>query len=419
MRISKYTTFLAVLALLCAGTAIVLLAERIGGQAPELSHSDGAAILAAALVSLGLLMLVICVVEQWHSIAKHRRALTSSLAHVETHGLRLPGRNEILHSAVFSLAVCILAAQFGAVVYAFLPPGFTLFSSSLESKTTIAVVMLDADGDGDLDYAAANNDNSDATKIDYYANDGTAAFAHPPAFGASNTANSLHAGDIDNDGDIDLVGLRTPLTVSTFTKYINDGSGNFSGTNFFVSGNPVYTEFALADLDQDGDLDVLGCPNSGSNLSVLKNNGSGVFTQTGSYLPACTHIVSADFDSDGKMDAAMFTASALNVYRNTGTGSFSQLVFLGGTHDYALAAGDIDGDGDIDLVASDSLSNQVTTHLNNGLGTAFVTGQTFGNVVQPRSLALGDIDNDGDLDLELGGADPFSVTNGGNTLWLN
>jgi hypothetical protein len=304
-------------------------------------------------------------------------------------------------------------------VYAAFPVSFSLLSFTAESKKTIALPVFDGDGDGDLDYVAANSDSTDIQKNNLYSNNGSAVFTPGADFGLSHTAKAMRAGDIDGDGDIDLIGLRTPFTVTTLTKYLNDGSGNFAASDFFTGGFVTLMNIALTDMDNDGDLDVIGCPVSGYGLSAFRNDGTGAFTQVASQLPACTHITAADFNSDGFTDIATlnFNSSVL-VHLNSGTGAFTQSTALVGSYDHSLNTADLDGDGDIDIVASLIAFGQVITYLNDGTGTSFALGQTFGTVAEARSAGLADLDNDGDVDVLLGGGD-IGALNAGNEVWIN
>ncbi len=381
--------------------------------------ADTSGALAVALVSLGLLLSLVCFFELWHTVANQWRVHSVSLSHVELHRLRLPHWNESLQVAVFGLAVCILTAQFAAIVYAAFPVSFSLLSFTAESKKTIALPVFDVDGDGDLDYVAANSDSTDIQKNNLYSNNGSAVFTPGPDFGLSHTAKAMRAGDIDGDGDIDLIGLRTPFTVNTLTKYLNDGSGNFTASDFYTGGVVTFMNIALADMDNDGDLDVIGCPVSGYGLSAFRNDGAGAFMQVASQLPACSLITAADFNSDGFTDVATLNSnSSVLVHLNSGTGAFSQLTALAGAYNHSLNTADLDGDGDIDIIASLHIGGQVSTYLNDGTGNAFAFGQTFGTVAEARSVGLADLDNDGDVDVLLGGGDITSI-NAGNEVWVN
>ena len=207
--------------------------------------------------------------------------------------------------------------------------------------------------------------------------------------------------DVDNDGDVDL--LSPDFGVASVSIRLNNGSGVFGGgSNPSVGSQP--RGLTTADLDGDGDLDLLTANYNANSVSVRFNNGSGVFGG-GTELPVGRQpqsVTTADLDGDGDLDllAANGASNSVSVRFNNGSG-----VFGGGTDvavgdfPFNVTTGDIDGDGDLDLLAANwGTGNVVSVRLNNGSG---VFGGGTDAVVgsRPRWVALGDLDGDGDLDL--------------------
>jgi len=237
------------------------------------------------------------------------------------------------------------------------------------------------------------------------------------------TASNQQLADIDGDGDLDL--LLTPPAVnffvpSTVLVRLNAGNGTFNpGPTIPVAGAP--NDIALADLDGDGDLDMLAScySNAAGNpitLSTRLNNGQGSFGG-GADLPGLTsggHLLStADLDGDGDLDVVLSTntagQTAASVRFNQGNGTFaggSELAITGGTGAFAL--GDIDGDGDADFMTTGFSTGGIYTCLNLGNGS-FGSATTYQLGNYPASIALADIDGDGDLDLLGGCARPSTV----------
>lgn len=187
------------------------------------------------------------------------------------------------------------------------------------SDCTLDVAVGDMNGDGHCDIITCEFAIGTGYASRVYFNDGDAGFnmydysSSTPVqnyadIGTSKYTQCIDVGDIDNDGDLDVVMGTNGGTFAAngygFT-YVgtNDGSGSFTEAYIsFASENTWDVE--LADFDGDGDLDLLIVHDSGTNRVVL-NDGSGLFTTTQS-LNASTNIYgigTGDIDGDGDIDA--------------------------------------------------------------------------------------------------------------------
>ncbi|TGE28783.1 FG-GAP-like repeat-containing protein [Hymenobacter metallicola] len=272
-----------------------------------------------------------------------------------------------------------------------------------------SVATADVDGDGDLDVLTTN---STTQVVTVRLNNGSGVFA-PPATGATvgvgyNSA-SVVTGDVDGDGDLDL--LTANSDNNTISVRLNNGAGGFaapaSNSEVYVGSGP--RSVALGDVDGDGDLDLAASNYYGNTVSVRFNNGSGIFNgpsntdlYLGYYLQETTL---GDIDGDGDLDLLVVGSNdqAVFVCLNNGAGIFSssgQRVYVG-TTPTGLAVGDVDADGDLDLLTANSGSNNVSVRLNagNGYFVGPATNATLSVGNSPRHVALGDVDADGDLDL--------------------
>ena len=290
--------------------------------------------------------------------------------------------------------------------------------SSWTSYTTCGV-LADLDGDGDLDLVAG--DSRFPSKL--FLNDGKGNFKDAtmwrlPTQGSWGTA-ALAAGDVDGDGDLDLVfgnggiGGRSPNYV-----LLNDGKGFFkTALGSLPKTSDPTTSLVLADLDGDGDLDLVA-GNYWTQNRIYWNDGKGKFTEgTARGLPQVsertTAMVAGDVDSDGDLDLVLAERDERNrLYLNDGKGRFSDATASRLPKDrdssFSVALGDVDGDGDLDLLfgnnpAQFGQANRIL--LNNGKGV-FQDATAWNQAVGRNSsaLALGDLDGDGDLDLLLGQA---------------
>lgn len=215
-------------------------------------------------------------------------------------------------------------------------------------------------------------------------------------------------GDIDNDGDLDIVEANNDD--NNFWLFLNDGNGNFSvspNSPYYVGDAP--RDLALGDFNQDGYLDVVVSNSADDNVSVFFNDGNGSFQYQTTYdvgdFP--DGLALGDVNDDGYLDIAIANVFSNNasVLINNDDGSFAmQVIYAAVEAPYSIALGDLDNDGDLDMAINNSAENteneynSVSILLNNGQGI-FGGLITYGIGKYSYSLALGDIDNDGDLDI--------------------
>ncbi|RYY11866.1 MAG: hypothetical protein EOO36_18350, partial [Cytophagaceae bacterium] len=213
-------------------------------------------------------------------------------------------------------------------------------------------------------------------------------------------------GDIDNDGDLDLL-VPGPAD-GTVGIRLNDGAGNLSGTTALTISTFPIVGLTLGDVDGDSDLDLVAMDYA--TLRIWLNNGAGTFSSgsTHSVNGGAGPVVLGDVDADGDLDVVTVSNKSIIVRLNNGAGTFSGsyatflALFTGNYTPVGLTLGDVDADGDLDLVATGTVGNfgpyVVSVQLNTGAGI-FNETQTITNLSNLGSLALGDLDGDGDLDL--------------------
>ncbi|GAB3590283.1 FG-GAP repeat domain-containing protein [Hymenobacter daeguensis] len=276
-----------------------------------------------------------------------------------------------------------------------------------------AVVLADADGDGDLDLLLANAEDGTAQTC---LNQGNGRFRTRATTQVGASPASIAVGDVDGDGDLDLVTAN--YYDSTLSVRRNNGRGVFGSrqdADVRVGKWPYC--IVLADVDGDGDLDLLAAHGDSANtVSVRRNTGSGRFGGTqevrvgrGGENGSAPHgLVVGDVDGDGDLDLLLALAGrpAVGVCRNDGRGGFGRArevgVAPGGnerTDPFDVALGDVDGDGDLDLFAANNdAAGTVSVRRNDGRG-GFTGPQELTVGSYSGNLGLGDIDGDGDLDM--------------------
>jgi hypothetical protein len=195
---------------------------------------------------------------------------------------------------------------------------------------------------------------------------------------------SIFPVDIDNDGDLDVVANSADqVTISWFENL--DGLGNFGQQNIVAGAFSYVNDVYGADIDGDGDNDIVGVTNDEIGfLSWYENlDGQGAFSEridiTTGVLNASS-IVCADLDNDGDMDvlygstpdAGAETSEVAWCENLDGMGTFSPKQLIGGQLQFVqeVYAEDIDGDGDLDVFATSQNNDKVVWYRNNTiLGT--------------------------------------------------
>ena len=312
--------------------------------------------------------------------------------------------------------------------------------------------LADMDGDGDLDYFYRRLDSPGSIEVQF--NDGTGAFT-PGTL--SPGGSDFHLLDVEGDGDLDYV------ITDQWTVYLNDGDANFSASSRLLppsvsafeevlfdangdglpdmllrgdtrtwrlflnpgslplvedpsfAGQPVplnglFPDYVAADLDGDGDEDLVQHQPRGSTLllrrgvEVRLNNGSGQFLDVTSALETydrrADDVDVGDLDADGDSDAVVALDGELLLFRNDGGGGFELAAGLPPTPATTVVLFDADGDGDLDIVAS-TRDEQLGPFLllNDGTGAFADASTRIPATLAVRTLEAVDMDRDGDVDL--------------------
>ena len=265
--------------------------------------------------------------------------------------------------------------------------------------TVTALALADVDADGDLDVAwAAHYPNADSVLIRF--NMGNGSFGGLSKVAVAANPRSLTFGDLDADGDLDLVASSYQPAGSVSVRF-NNGAGLFSGTSAVPTGAATYG-VAVGDVDNDGDLDLVATNEGDGTVATALNDGTGSFgaVATGAAGARPHALALTDLNQDGNLDVVVSSAQAgattLTLGLNDGAGRFATNSFpVGLANDFTLA--DIDADGDVDLLTLDQSGHAVRTFLNGGAGVFY---RSLVNTLSPLPAAFvaGDLDGDGDID---------------------
>ncbi len=252
-----------------------------------------------------------------------------------------------------------------------------------------SIFAADLDGDGDFDLATANY-FTDSCSVVYSRGDGT--FAGYRDYSDSSWLTSVHVADLDNDGDLDLATAHTwPNIVSVL---FNNGNGTFALDSVYPIDGDSWSIVA-ADFDGDGDVDLA----SGTRIDTLDiggvsvglNNGDGTFAPFVDYVADLEpkSIFAADLDADGDLDLVTANPSSddISVFLNSGDGTFVvDSAYPVGDATLAVCAADLDGDGDLDLATADLWSDRISVLLNQPGFTCIDTdGDGYGNPGYPAN----------------------------------
>ncbi len=244
--------------------------------------------------------------------------------------------------------------------------GFNVTQQQIGQSSSAQVALADFDTDGDLDAWVGNlNPHHDRVWI----NDGTGRFTDSGQLLGKERNWAVHTGDVDGDGDVDvLVGTAADHPNSL---WLNDGRGVFAKSDEVLSGTTGSNGFAVGDLTGDGSMDLFETSWPGSDR-VWLNDGAGRFTETGQELPCLLskRTQFADLDGDGDLDVVVSGERGMPNYAllNDGSGQFDDRAqWFGNSSSSGLALGDLDGDGDLDVFVANYYEQPNRVWLNESL----------------------------------------------------
>ncbi len=284
--------------------------------------------------------------------------------------------------------------------------GFTQgssFSMTTDGGLVQELVAYDFNGDSILDWAGVTrNVDTEGLWVSFGNGDGTFQTARGYAgLGGAGSLRQLTAGDLNNDGVMDL--MSADNNSNTLSVYLGNRDGTFQAR--ISSATPAQSTFgvALGDFTGDGILDAI----SGSNGFLMRGVGDGTFVNgnyTHSFIGAVEYQA-GDLNGDGKLDfvAASNHGGGVYVFLGNGNGTFQNPTTYnptGGGGFSSVTLADFNGDNLLDIATADNANIGIL--INSGTGT-FSTSQSFTGRGDAPQLSTGDFNNDGVADMAVGG----------------
>ncbi|MEM7029500.1 MAG: FG-GAP-like repeat-containing protein [Chloroflexota bacterium] len=215
-----------------------------------------------------------------------------------------------------------------------------------------------------------------------------------------NGAWSVTAADVDSDGDLDILG--TAFIADDVVWWKNDGNQNFSEHIIAANFDGAFS-VAVADIDGDGDLDILGAAYLGNDIAWWENDGNENFTEhtiADNFGGAYT-VYAADVDGDGDIDilGAAYTDDKITWWENDGNQNFTEHTIAANIEGaFSVTVADVDGDGDPDVLGAAYDADDIAWWENDG-NQNFTEHTIATNFDGSASVYAADMDADGDLDV--------------------
>jgi len=281
-----------------------------------------------------------------------------------------------------------------------------VIDSNFDGATSVALADFDGDGDPDVVSSAFDDDligwwenlEGDASS---WGNDRTVA-------SGLNGILDAEAADVDGDGDMDVIGAASLDDELLWVENVDGVGGQWSQRNISVDALGV-SDVVPVDLDADGDVDVVASSPDGDDVSWWENvDGTGsewIRHEVETALDGVVSVVVADLDGDGFLDLAGAGEDAGEVrwWRNSdGVGILWEtfVVDSQATLAVGLRSADLDGDGDLDLAGTAGGDSPVQWWENRIAEDLDWKGRTiYGGLNATIGLALGDLDGDFDIDV--------------------
>lgn len=272
------------------------------------------------------------------------------------------------------------------------------------------VVTPDLDLDGRPDLALAHFGTG---LLSVRLNQGHGQFGPLRRYPAGLLPSIVETGDFNRDGREDIA--ITNDGSNSLSILLSKGDGTLEPARVYPITDPANSSpqgsgafpLLIDDFNHDGDLDIVTATSVPTHISVLLGNGDGTFRAAKTYpIPSPLNVfpftlAKGDFDGDGNVDLVAGGAASMTTFKGAADGSFSPNETLNAVGIWIswINAGDLNGDGKLDLVFDSTATNSMGVLLGDGNGT-FRRGDTFSSQgLAPQGFSTDDLNGDGMLDL--------------------
>ena len=289
-----------------------------------------------------------------------------------------------------------------------IPPTWTARNITTSADVARVVYAIDLDNDTDIDVLSASYYDD---KIAWYENDGSS----PPGWTtriittSADGAEDVYAIDLDNDNDVDV--LSASFYDGTIAWYENDGGTPPNWTNRVVDSisNSDASAVHATDIDNDGNIDVIGGFTDNSKVIWYENSGDSppnwtAHTVTTNIIGTLS-VYAEDIDSDNDMDILTTSVQQDKVawHENNGGSppTWTERIITSSANWVTDAyARDIDGDEDIDVLSASREDDKVAWYENDGSSPPSWTARIITTSANGATGVFAtDLDNDDDIDV--------------------
>ncbi|PRQ07665.1 FG-GAP repeat domain-containing protein [Enhygromyxa salina] len=268
------------------------------------------------------------------------------------------------------------------------------------AELPVGLAVGDFDGDGRTDMATANNE-AQAAYVLHNMGGAAMGFAAPDGVSVSSIASSIAAGDFDEDGIDDMI-VNTPAGIALLRG--GPGGASWVGTLEIGGGQSMHAE--LVDLDADGHLDLAAAvsdPSGDHRLMIFHGAGDGTFVEFVEHQLGGDPwwVVSGDLNMDGDLDlvVAEFGSDQVSILLGNSLGGFSPRTLIDVCNGpQSVAVGDMNNDGATDIVVGCMESDTVQMFVQRE-GGVFELTRWWATGLRPVSVQVADLNLDGQLDI--------------------